>query len=73
MVRSDKVLGGVRRAKNREAARKSRERKMQRMDDLTNSVRELQTENELLSKCIQEISQQAANAEAETRFMKALF
>ncbi len=46
---------------------------MQRMDDLTNSVRELQTENELLSKCIQEISQQAANAEAETRFMKALF
>ncbi|CAL8462411.1 g1944 [Coccomyxa elongata] len=66
----DEREAALRRAKNREAARKSRERKMQRMDNLTNSVKELQTENELLSKCIQEISQQAANAEAETRLMK---
>lgn len=72
MILSDKGFECVRRAKNREAARKSRERKMQRMDHLTNSVKELQTENALLSKCIQEISQQAANAEAETRLMKAL-
>ncbi|BDA46272.1 probable bZIP transcription factor RISBZ3 at N-terminal half [Coccomyxa sp. Obi] len=66
----DEREAALRRAKNREAARKSRERKMLRMDHLTKSVKELQTENELLSKCIQEISQQAASAEAETRLMK---
>ncbi len=59
-----------RRAKNREAARKSRERKMMRLDSLQRSVADLQHENELLSGCVAEISQQAASAEAETRLMK---
>lgn len=59
-----------RRAKNREAARKSRERKMVRLDNLQRSVMDLQHENELLSGCIAEISQQAISAEAETRLMQ---
>ena len=60
-----------RRAKNREAARKSRERKMMKLDNLQKSVLDLQHENQLLAGCIAEISQQAASAEAETRLMQA--
>ncbi len=59
-----------RRAKNREAARKSRERKMVRLDTLEKSVAELQQENELLARCIREISEQAISAEEETQFMR---
>ncbi len=62
----------ARKAKNREAARKSRERKMRRVDNLTTSVNELTKENELLSKCIQELSEQRASVEAETRLTKVL-
>jgi hypothetical protein len=45
---------------------------MMRVDNLMSSVKKLTTENEVLSKCIQEISQQAASAEAETQLMKVI-
>jgi len=67
---SKEIFVCSRRAKNREAARKSRERKTQRLDTLTESVHSLKMENELLTKCIKEISQQAATAEAETQLLR---
>ncbi|KAK9845519.1 hypothetical protein WJX81_008428 [Elliptochloris bilobata] len=60
----------VRRAKNREAARKSRERKVMRIEALQRSVADLQAENELLLQCVQEISVKATAAQSEQRLLR---
>ncbi len=62
--------GSRRRAKNREAARKSRERKVLRIEALQRSVADLQAENELLLQCVQEISVKASGAQAEQRLLR---
>ena len=61
---------GVRRAKNREAARQSRLRKVLRIEALQRTVADLQAENELLLQCVQEISVKASAAQAEQRLLR---
>ena len=61
---------GGRRAKNREAARQSRLRKVLRIEALQRTVADLQAENELLLQCVQEISVKASAAQAEQRLLR---
>jgi hypothetical protein len=59
-----------RRAKNREAARRSRRRKSERLHQLSKDVKTLQQENLLLLKCIEEFAQKAIACKEEQLTMQ---
>ncbi|KAI7843080.1 hypothetical protein COHA_003251 [Chlorella ohadii] len=57
----------IKRAKNREAARRSRERKVERIQGLQGEVDALRSNNFVLLKCIEEVAQKALAARAERK------
>lgn len=59
-----------RRAKNREAARRSRRRKSERFSQLSKDVKTLQQENLLLLKCIEEFTQKTIACKEEQLSMR---
>ncbi|PSC69383.1 opaque [Micractinium conductrix] len=61
----------LRRAKNREAARRSRERKMERISGLQAEVARLRANNFVLAKCVEEVATKALRARAEQRQLRA--
>eukprot|EP00884_Botryococcus_braunii_P003141 jgi/Botrbrau1/12828/Bobra.20_1s0018.1 len=60
----------LRRAKNREAARKSRERRLQKIERLQSDVASLEHKNTLLINAVKEASERAAEFEARNTFIK---
>lgn len=59
-----------RRARNREAARRSRQRKNERINQLCKEIKTLQQENVVLLKCIEDFTKKAINSKEQQLQMK---
>jgi len=66
----ENILFFCRRAKNREAARRSRQRKNERINHLCKDIKTLQQENVVLLKCIEDFTEKAINSKEHQLRMK---
>jgi hypothetical protein len=64
------ILFFCRRARNREAARRSRQRKNERINQLCKDIKTLQQENVVLLKCIEDFTKRAINSKEQQLRMK---